>query len=133
MSIYAVPFKGYMPVISRCTKKEKAMKEAYAITGYVPNAVAKSLSSGLKNYSGKIEVKLDAGSSEFLARVDPAHVAEVRTGSSKGGETIVQIILRNKADVETVLNTTLNKSGIARLNDPVLAARFRAPVFVIMV
>lgn len=108
------------------------MREAFAITGFVSNDVAKQL-QGRKGESGTIEVKLERGNSPVLVKVDSTAVQEVRTGASAKGDTAVQLILRENASVVTVLNTSLNKDGIARLTDPLVYWKIRPPVFKIMV
>lgn len=108
------------------------MREAFAITGFVSNGVAKQLQSR-KGGSGTIEVKLERGNSPVLVKVDSAAVQEVRTGASSKGETGIQLILHENASVETVLSTSLNKDGIARLTDPLVYWKIRPPVFKIMV
>lgn len=108
------------------------MREAFAITGFVSNDVAKQLQGG-KRESGTIEVKLERGNSPVLVKVDSAAVQEVRTGASTKGETGVQLILRENASVETVLSTSLDRDGIARLTDPLVFWKIRPPVFKIMV
>ncbi len=94
------------------------MAERFAVTGYVSDAVAGRLKAKGK---GKIDVKPERGYDEVVMRVDVANVAEVRTGSSAQGETLVQLILRDGTPVETVIRTTANVQGITRFQDPTLA------------
>jgi hypothetical protein len=93
------------------------MREAYAITGYVSNDVAKNLKA---NASGKVEVRPERGAQEVLMQVDGSHITEVRTGSSTGGETLVQLILRDEASVHTVIQSTAAR-GLQAFPDPTLA------------
>ncbi len=108
------------------------MKEAIAVVGYVASDVAKRLSSKDSKYTDKIEVRVGQGSDELLVRVDPSHVVEVRTGASSKGETGIQLILRDAADVETVTRATLNKQGIARLRDPLLSFPIIRPPYTVI-
>lgn len=94
------------------------MREAFAVTGYVPDHLAKSL---VAKKPGPVEVQPEPGHTEVVARVDCADVDEVRLGPSAHGETLVQLILRPDAKVQTVQNFVANVAGLKRLNDPVLA------------
>jgi hypothetical protein len=94
------------------------MKTAYAVTGYVSNQLARKLSN--KELRGIIDVKPELGRDEVVARVSSEQIAEVRVGSSIKGETLVQLILRDNAQVETVIKTSANIKGIQQFNDPVL-------------
>jgi hypothetical protein len=96
---------------------KRGMKEAFAVTGYVPDKALQELDS---KRTGKIDVRVERGSDEVVMRVDHAQVEEIRTGASIKNETLVQIILRRNAAVETVVNTEANIKGVARFNDPVL-------------
>jgi hypothetical protein len=93
------------------------MKEALAVTGYVEDKVAQHLRA---LSPGKVDVRPERGVHDVLMRVDGADVAEVRTGSSAHGETLVQLILRDGAAVETVVRAVASAAGVARLNDPAL-------------
>lgn len=94
------------------------MAERYAVTGYVSDEVAKQLSA---KGQGKIDVKPERGYDDVVMRVDAGSIAEVRTGSSSQGETLVQLILRDGAPMETVIKMTADVKGIARFHDPALA------------
>jgi len=93
------------------------MKEAYAITGYVSSESAKNLAAKEEGY---IDVKPERGEDRVLMRVKRSDIAEVRTGSATGGETMVQLILRDGAPVETVLRAKASIEGITRFQDPAL-------------
>ena len=97
--------------------KVQALKEAYAITGYVADDIAAKLSA---YGSGHVHVKPERGYDDVLMRVDAADVQELRTGSSVQGETLVQLILREGAVVETVIRTTADAKGVTRFHDPAL-------------
>jgi hypothetical protein len=94
------------------------MREAFALTGYLPDHLAKTL---VARQSGPVEVRPEPGYTEVVARVDCADVDEVRLGPSAHGETLVQLILRPDANVQTVQHFVANVAGLKRLNDPVLA------------
>jgi len=93
------------------------MREAYAITGYVPNEVAKHLKA---KTAGKIDVAEERGATDLFAQVDGADVIEVRTGAESGGHTLVQLILREQAPVHTVLKSTASAKGLESFHDPAL-------------
>ena len=96
---------------------KRGMSEAFAVTGYVPDKALQELESGL---AGKIDVRVERDSDEVVMRVDRADVAEIRAGASARNETIVQVILRAGAAVETVVKTKASLEGVARFNDPVV-------------
>src|SRR5690348_9318824 len=93
------------------------MADRFAITGYVPDNVAKQLKA---QQPGPIETSPERGYSDVLMRVDGADVAEVRIGASTQGETLVQLILRDSAPVETIIRTTADAKGVSRFHDPTL-------------
>src|SRR5262245_18852490 len=94
------------------------MKTAYAVTEYVSTQLAKKLST--KELKGDVDVKPEPGRDEVVARVSSEDIADVRVGSSSRGETLVQLILRDCANVQTVIKTSANVAGLQRFNDPVL-------------
>ena len=96
---------------------KRGMKEAFAVTGYVPDEALRKLESDV---AGKIDIRVERNSDEVVVRVDRADVAEIRAGASVNNETIVQVILRAGAAVETVVKAKASLEGIARFNDPVL-------------
>lgn len=91
------------------------MAERYAVTGYVPDEVARGLNRG---GSGSVDVRPERGVQEVAARVQLAEVEDVRVGSSSNGETLVQLILRDEATVETVLRSQASSKGLQRFHDP---------------
>jgi hypothetical protein len=97
--------------------KEDSMAEAYAVTGFVSDKVAKKLKAGKE---GTIQVRPERGTTAVTMEVDGAYVAEVRKGSSKSGETLVQLILRDKATVRTVVETRLQGTGVDVFLDPAI-------------
>ena len=94
------------------------MKEAYAITGYVAKKDARDLAP---NYQGQIQVKPERGNSEVVMSVSGADIVEVRKGADSRGETLVQLILKEDAAVQTIVRSTATAKGLQRFNDPALA------------
>jgi len=95
------------------------MKEAFAVTGYVPNEIAERLESG--NIGGaSVDLRAESGSDLVVMRVKMTEISEIRMGASAKGETLVQIILTENAHVETVVSTEANLQGLRRFNDPVV-------------
>jgi len=74
------------------------MAEMNAVVGTVPDAVAKTI--GTKGQTAPLEILLEAGS-QLHVRVQPGDVAGVLMGSSSKGQTSVQVLLKDKATVET--------------------------------
>jgi hypothetical protein len=95
------------------------MKEAYAVTGYVPDNIAVKLGQAAARIR-EIDVRPERGMDEVVMRVTGADVAEVRTGASTGGETMVQLVLVPDAKVQTVVTVNGSDKGITRFYDPVL-------------
>jgi len=77
------------------------MKEMNAVVGYVSDSVARALASG-KASSDPVEVRLEPGSDALHVRVNPKDIRAVIVGSSKKGETGIQVFLNDKAKVDTV-------------------------------
>ncbi len=96
----------------------KTLKEAFAVTGYVADKMAEQLGS---TWSGSVDIKPERGHDEVVMRVHHDQIREVRLGSSINGETLVQLVLHENADVETVFRSTASLEGITRLSDPTLA------------
>ena len=103
--------------IERLTIKEIDMAERFAVTGYVSDSVARQLKA---QQPGPIEVSPERGYSDVMMRMDGADITEVRIGASAQGETLVQLLLRDSAPVETVIRTTADANGISRFYDPIL-------------
>jgi hypothetical protein len=94
------------------------MAEAYAVTGYVSDHVAQELLA--KRITGSVDVSPERGSHDVIARLDTADIVEVRVGAAVHGETLVQLILHDRAQVETIMRAAPAMRGIERLYDPVL-------------
>jgi hypothetical protein len=74
------------------------MAEMNAVVGYVPDAVAKTI--GSKRPTKPLEILLEPGSAMHV-RIGPEDVAGVLMGASQKGQTSVQVLLNDKATVET--------------------------------
>lgn len=82
-----------------------AMKEINAVVGYVPDKVAKAVSSTGK-YAETLEVNMERGG-DMLVRIRPEGIAGVLVGASQKGETSVQVLLKENASLETVSRAAL--------------------------
>ena len=83
-----------------------AMKEVNAVVGYVPDKVAKAISSTGKS-TEPIEIKLERGG-DMHVRIRPDDIAGVLVGASQKGEASVQVFLKENASVETVSRAALS-------------------------
>src|SRR3982750_3771950 len=91
--------------------------EKYAVTGYVPDKIARELKA---NYSHSVEIHPERGAHDVFMRVSGGDISEVRSGSSEQGQTLVQLLLPDGAQVETVIRTTADIKGVARFHDPTI-------------
>jgi len=91
------------------------MKEAMAVTGYVSEKDAALLKS-----KKVFEIYPDKEVDEVSMRVYGEDAAEIRVGSSSGGKTLVQVILRDGAKIETVVSSEASPRGFERFHDPVI-------------
>jgi hypothetical protein len=104
---------------------------AYAVIGFVPDEVAKSL--GKQGYGGKpLEVRTERGKDQDVVRIQPDHVVGVLHGASQGGETAVQVILKESSTVETVSRGVSNELHLRPITDPGTIIH-KPPIFVIYV
>lgn len=93
----------------------------YAVIGYVPDEVAKSLGAGGSGGYGKgLELRIQRGSDQEIVRVQPDHIAGVLQGASQGGETGVQVFLKENATVETVSRGVARDLHLRGISDPSL-------------
>lgn len=105
------------------------MAEMNAVVGYVSDATAKAI--GSKRQQAKpLEIRLERGS-ELHVRVNPEDVAGVLMGSSQKGETSVQVLLNDKATVETFTRGPAS-SFLKPIRDLSLV-HYRPPIAVIYV
>jgi hypothetical protein len=97
------------------TATEQGM--AYAVLGYVPDQVAKSL--GSQGHGQAIELRVERGKDHEVVRIQPHDVAGVLHGASQNGETSVQVLLKANAQVETVSRGVASDLLLQRIHDPV--------------
>ena len=95
----------------------KEQSEKFAITGYVAKDIAGRLKA---QAAGAIHVSPERGQTDVVMGVDGSAVAEVRIGATVKGQTLVQLILKEGAAVETIIRSKANIAGITRLNDPAI-------------
>jgi hypothetical protein len=88
--------------------------ERYAVTGFVPDKIAHTLRA---EHSDSVEIYPERGAHEVFMRVKGSDISEVRRGSSEQGQTLVQLLLRDGAVVETVIRSTADVKGVARFHD----------------
>lgn len=91
------------------------MREAMAITGYIPASRVERVSS-----ARFVEVFPERNVSSVLMRVRSRDIAEIRVGSTQEGLTLVQLILLEGAEVQTVTLTSADAEGMRAFHDPVL-------------
>jgi hypothetical protein len=106
------------------------MQEKMAVTGYVPDTVARTLK---EKGTGTVEVAPERGIGDVVARVQRSEIAEAWLGSSSKGETFVQLILVKEATVESLIRARADTKGLRRFHDPNLSLQMlRAAPAVIM-
>lgn len=91
------------------------MREAMAITGYVLEDEVEGLSS-----AATIDVRPERDVDAILMQVRGTDVDEVRVGSTEGGKTLVQLILREGAEVRSVTIMQNDAKGFRAFHDPLL-------------
>jgi len=96
--------------------KMKQQDATYAVIGYVPDEVAKSL--GAKGYGKALELRTRRGSDHQIVRVQPDQIAGILHGASQGGETGVQVFLKENATVETVSRGIASDLHLRGISDP---------------
>jgi len=96
------------------------MREAMAVTGYVPAELATQLSNGSSGI-GNIEVRPEREVQDVVMRVATTDIHETRVGPTEQGLTLVQLILRDGAPVETVVRAAASHAGLRAFHDPVLS------------
>lgn len=81
-----------------------------AVLGYVKDDVARSWGDHGQGYSkgSPLELRLDRGGDHEIVRIPSESIAGVLRGASQGGETSVQVLLREDARIETVSRTSVN-------------------------
>ena len=91
------------------------MREAMAVTGYVESD---SVDDFIKQKT--IEIRPDRDVPELVVRVASSDVEDVRVGNKSSGFTLVQLVLRDNAVIETVQITIGNTDQIKPFDDPIL-------------
>ena len=106
------------------------VKEMNAVVGFLSDAVAQRL--GGKAPSEPLEIRLgELGGPDTLVRIQPGDVAGMWTGPSKGGQTGVQVLLKENATVETF--TRGNVADFLRPIKDGSITPFRPPITVIYI
>jgi len=91
------------------------LREAMAVTGYIASSEVPNIRK-----ASYVDVRPERDVSDVVARVKGSDVEDVRQGSTEGGLTLVQLVLRTGASVETVQRTTVDVAGMRAFHDPVL-------------
>ncbi len=96
--------------------KKKAMKEINAVVGYLPDSVAKVVAArtGKRQVLG---VRMERGSDEMQVKISPSDVAGVLLGSSRDGETGVQVFLKEGASVDVVAHVAASDLVLRPIRD----------------
>ena len=88
---------------------------AYAVIGYVSDEVAKSL--GTQGHGKPIEVRIERGSDHEVVRIPAEAVSCILHGASEGGETGVQVLLKDDGKVETLTRSVAKELFLRRIPD----------------
>ena len=96
--------------------KMKQQDATYAVIGYVSDEVAKSLRG--EGYGKALELRTKRGSDHQIVRVQPDQIAGILHGASQGGETGVQVFLKENATVETVSRGIASDLHLRGISDP---------------
>jgi hypothetical protein len=91
------------------------MREAMAVTGYVDANSVKALKS-----AARIEVFPERDMRDVRMQLSGEAIEEIRSGASEGGLTLVQLILRPGARVQTIVEATADPKGLRAYHDPLL-------------
>jgi hypothetical protein len=108
------------------TMKEEAMKEMNAVVGYLPDSVAKVVAAK-DRHEQVLEVRMERGSDEMQVKINPSDVAGVLLGSSRDGETGVQVFLKEGASVDVVAHGAASDLVLRPIRDLSLV-KARPPV-----
>jgi hypothetical protein len=102
----------------------------YAVIGFVPDEVARSL--GNQGYGKPLEIRTERGKDHEVVRIQPDHIVGVLQGASQGGETGVQVILKENTTVETVSRGVSNQLHLRPISD-LGTIIHKPPIFVIYI
>jgi hypothetical protein len=95
------------------------MRNAMAVTGYVNDKTSADLTR-LKALGGSIDVSPERSVRDVVIRVSWSDVDETRVGATEAGMTLIQLILRDGATVETIIRSEASPAGLRAFSDPVL-------------
>ncbi len=98
------------------TMKKKAMKEINAVVGYLPDSVAKVVAAK-DRHEQVLGVRMERGSDEMQVKINPSDVAGVLLGSSRDGETGVQVFLKEGASVDVVAHVAASDLVLRPIRD----------------
>jgi hypothetical protein len=98
------------------------MRNVKAVTGYLDDSIAAQLQRG--EFPSSIEVRPEPEIQDVFVRVSREAVADIRVGASRDGLTLIQLILREGAVVESIYRTKA-VSGLRSFYDPVLNRVFQ--------
>lgn len=105
-------------------------RTTYAVLGFVADREAESLASG--RYGETLEIRTERGSDREVVRIPAKSVASVLRGPSTGGETGVQVFLKEKSKVETITRGLASDLHLRPISDlSILTAR--PPIVVIYI
>jgi fructose-1,6-bisphosphatase/sedoheptulose 1,7-bisphosphatase-like protein len=108
------------------TMKEEVMKEINAVVGYLSDSVAKVVAAK-DRHEQVLEVRMERGSDETQVKINPGDIAGVLLGSSRDGETGVQVFLKQGAKVDVVSHGAASDLALRPIRDLSLV-RARPPV-----
>lgn len=91
------------------------MREAMGVTGYFDSGIVSGLSS-----IETIDLQPERAVADIYIRVRGEDVEEVREGGELDGLTLVQLILKDGASVETIHRVSASAEGLTAYHDPVL-------------
>jgi hypothetical protein len=116
--------------------KEKPMSNpegksaTYAVIGFVPDEVARSI--GKQGYGKALEIRTERGKDHEVIHIQPDHIVGVLQGASQGGETGVQVILKENATVQTVSRGVSSELRLRPITD-LSTIIHKPPIFVIYI
>jgi len=110
--------------------KPAGQSATYAVIGFVPDEVARSI--GKQGYGKALEIRTERGKDHEVVRIQPDHIVGVLHGASQGGETGVQVILKENATVETLSRGVSSELHLRPISD-LSTIIHKPPIFVIYI
>lgn len=104
------------------------MRVAYAVSGYVADDQVSARGGEWAPSGDTVELLLEPGRRERVIRVPVKDVAEIRSAPQAGGHLMVQLVLREDANVETAVAGGVGDDSWSRLSDPLLGVSATASV-----